>query len=116
MKARPPDAVMFRNLLLICAGALLLPFAGCKKHATSEPGPPQTETRGNRQVNTDSCALLSHEEIQQVQGSPVKDTKGSGTSDGRIRVLQCYYSTEESSRSVSLMVTQNDPAASNKNA
>ena len=67
------------------------------------------------QLNADACGLITRDEIQQVQGSSVKQTKGTGTSDGRVRALQCYYATEPPNRSIILMVTQDDPEAKDKN-
>ena len=42
-------------------------------------------------------------------GSPIKDTKSSGHSDGTFRISQCFYTAAEFSKSVSLAVTQADP-------
>ncbi len=47
-------------------------------------------------------------------GSPIKDTKSSGHSDGAFRVSQCFYTATEFSKSVSLAVTQRDPNSSAK--
>jgi len=58
----------------------------------------------------DACGLITREEIQAVQGSPVTDAKRSENSDGAFRVSQCYYATTESHKSVSLAVTQSGGA------
>jgi hypothetical protein len=109
-------------LLSICIAGCMVEFAGCEKDVPNEPplatseSPPATpETRHIVQLNADACGLITREEIQQVQGSSVKQMKGTGTSDGRVRALQCYYSTEPPNRSVILMATQNDPEAKEKN-
>jgi hypothetical protein len=107
---------VLRILLFICIGGYVIEFAGCEKYvppndspvARSEPPAASSEIRRIVQLNTDACGLITREEIQQVQGSPVKQMKGTGTSDGRVRALQCYYSTEPPNRSVILMVTQDD--------
>lgn len=52
--------------------------------------------------------MLTKQEIQAIQGSPLTDTKNSESSTGAFRVSQCYFSTAESNKSVSLAVTQND--------
>jgi hypothetical protein len=45
-----------------------------------------------------------------VQGSPVTDTKSSEVpGGGSFRTTQCYFATAESSKSVSLAVTQSNP-------
>ncbi len=100
--------------------SVLIAFAGCKKK--SEVPPPQdaqtqaTATRTVRTLTDNACSFLTNEEIQKVQGAPVKETKGNGTADGHLQVLQCYYAAEPSNRSVSLMVTQNDPKGTDARA
>jgi hypothetical protein len=56
----------------------------------------------------DACGLLTKQEIQAIQGSPMTDTKNSESSTGAFRVAQCYFSTAESNKSVSLAITQSD--------
>ena len=53
----------------------------------------------------DVCALLSKEEVQAAQGSPVIEAKRS-SKDDVFHTSQCYYVTAEANRSVSLVVTQ----------
>jgi len=83
--------------ILLCSLALFLGFAGCKK---SEPA---------ALAKVDACSLLTNAEIQSVQGSAIVETKGNEHSDAGLRMSQCYFSAEQSSKSVSLMVTQIDP-------
>lgn len=64
----------------------------------------------------DACQLLTGEEIQAVQNSPIKDTKGSEQSNGPIRTSQCYFGAEQTNRSVSLTVTQAGTGADRKAA
>ena len=85
--------------------------AGCKKSASSttqtanqEPGPAQR----------DVCGLIKDDEMEAIVGSPIKETKGSGRSDSGMRMSQCYYAAAESSRSVSLAVTDRDPSSNAK--
>ncbi len=63
----------------------------------------------------DACQLLTREEIQAVQGSPITGTVPSGRSDAGIRVSQCYFAAEQSNKSVSLTVTQSDVSNADKN-
>ena len=56
----------------------------------------------------DACALLTRAEIQAVQGSAITDTKTTEHSDAGLRMSQCYFSAEQSSKSVSLVVAQTD--------
>ncbi len=61
----------------------------------------------------DACTLLTGEEIQSIEGSPLKETKGSGNLNAGLRVSQCFYSTGEFTKSVSVAVTQPDNASPN---
>ena len=83
--------------ILFYSLALVLGFAGCKKN---EPA---------TLAKVDACSLLTNKEIQDVQGSAIVETKGNEHSDAGLRMSQCYFSAEQSSKSVSLMVTQIDP-------
>lgn len=58
----------------------------------------------------DTCKLLTSAEIQSVQGEAVRETKGSERSSGPFLISQCFYTTPTFSRSVSIEVTQRDPA------
>jgi hypothetical protein len=89
---------------LLCC--LFLIPVGCKKRETtrlvtssSEPG----------EGKLDVCSLITKEEIEAIQGSPITETKSSGHSDGGFRNSQCFYTATDFSRSVSLAVTQSDP-------
>jgi hypothetical protein len=82
----------------ICIASLLLAVAGCHKPIPTHP-------------KVDACGLITNEEVQQIQGSPIKDAKPSEQSDGKFRVAQCFYTAETFSKSVSLAVTQSDPAS-----
>jgi hypothetical protein len=57
------------------------------------------------QAQIDVCRLLTKEEIEAIQGSPIKETKSSVPSDAGFHVSQCFYTAAEFSRSVSLTVT-----------
>lgn len=86
-------------------------LAACKRQETVEvkkAGSPQTQSSD---AKFDACALLTREEIEAVQKSPVSNATGNSRSDGGLRISQCYFATAESNRSISLQVTQPDPAA-----
>lgn len=83
---------------------LLAAISGCRKG----------EQSGVSKV--DPCLLLTSKEIETVQGSPIKETKGTEHSEAGLRVSQCYFGVEPSSKSVSLAVTQADPADPAKRA
>ena len=57
----------------------------------------------------DACALLTREEIEAVQGSRITESKKTERAEGGFRISQCYFGTEQTSKSVSLVVTQSDP-------
>lgn len=81
---------------------LLAVVAGCHKDAASQ-------LSANKQPSVDVCALLTKEEIQAVQGSPLKDTQSSEHVHKGTRTSHCFYVTENSSKSVSLLLTQKAP-------
>ena len=61
------------------------------------------------QARFDACTLIRKSEIEAVQGSPVKEAKGSERFDGDFRVSQCFYTAAEFSRSVNVTVFQKNP-------
>lgn len=106
---------MQRKILIATLGGLLA-LTGCGKRPDASP-PTQTQTQQPTQKTAptfDACALLKREEIQTVQGSAIKDTVSSERADGGVRVSQCYYTAEESNRSVSLAVTQSESDGAGK--
>jgi hypothetical protein len=60
----------------------------------------------------DACKLLTGEEIQSVQRDALKETKPSEQSSGGFTTAQCFYTTNNFVNSISLTVTQKDPASS----
>lgn len=101
----------YQYLLIASAfcGTLLLSACGRKTTAVDRNG---AEPSGPVR-DLDACTLLTGEEIQAIQGSPMTGAKSSGSSDGGLRVSQCFYSTAEFTKSVSVAVTQADSASSN---
>jgi hypothetical protein len=95
---------------LLCS--LLLALTGCEKRATTQSTTNADQEPG--QGRFDACALLTKEEIEAIQGSPIKETKSSARSDADFRISQCFYTAAEFSKSVSLAVTQSDPHSSPK--
>jgi hypothetical protein len=104
---------MFKQILVIFVCGLAA-LSGCKKRDNAPP-PPKTQAQGTAVPNEqgplkyDACVLITNQEIETIEGSPVKDTKPSGRSDNGLRFSQCFYTTAEFNRSVSLAVTQRDP-------
>lgn len=60
----------------------------------------------------DPCSLLTSDDVRAVQGEPVKETKASRQATGGLVSLQCYYGLPTSSNSISLTLTETDPAKS----
>ena len=102
--------------LLLCA---LIGFSGCKKREKVPPVP-KNEAQSTSAATTsntpnfDTCALITKQEIEAIEGSPLTDSKNSGRSDAGLSFTQCFYTTAEFSRSVSLAVVQADPRATPK--
>jgi len=92
-----------RRSVLVFSIALLAPLASCQKS--------KTDSAVSKRAKIDACSLITGEEVQAIQGSPVRDAKASEQSDGSFRVGQCFYSAETFNKSVSLAVTQSDPAS-----
>jgi hypothetical protein len=88
---------MRRTLVLLLLYCLFAALPACKKRETPPPTP------------RDVCALITLEEIQTVQGSPMKESKSSARADAGLRVSQCFYTATEFSRSVNLALVQRDP-------
>jgi len=104
-----PTSAQRSTLHLLAATLLILTLASitsCRKSATSA-------SATSHRAKIDACGLITKEEVQAIQGSPVKDEKGSEQADGHFRIAQCFYSAETFNKSVSLAVTQTDPASPN---
>jgi hypothetical protein len=81
---------------------LVIALAGCQKFKPAA---------GPAKVIADACSLITNDEVQKIQDSPVKDAKSSQASDGRFLIGQCFYTTETFNKSVSLAITQRDSAS-----
>src|SRR6266851_1621918 len=77
-------------------------------------GSPQKRARAGKDTRSakkiDVCALLTSAEMEAVQGEPVKETKPSVQPSGGFVMLQCFYRTTTSAKSVSLALGAPDPA------
>ena len=86
-----------RRLLFLClVTSLLMLLGGCTQ-------------RGNVSATGDACSLVSKEEVESVQGAPVKEAKRSEHPDGVFAVSQCSYTAADSSKSVTLAIVRSDP-------
>ena len=91
-------------LYLLCS--LLFALGACHKRTTAQPY--RSASAEPVPAKFDVCGLITKEEIEAIEGSPVKETKSSARADGGFRVSQCFYTTVEFSRSVSLSITHSD--------
>jgi hypothetical protein len=100
--------------IIIVHAVLLLGLAGCKKsiptQSSSQPAP-TSPSPSSTNVQMAACNLLTYNEIEALQGSPIKETKSSERSVAKIRMSQCYFAAEELSKSVSLTLTQTSSGA-----
>ena len=81
---------------------LFVAVTGCEKSKTTPVA---------QQTRSDACSLITNDEVQAIQGSPVKETKPSEQSDDHFRLTQCFYTTEVFNKSVSLAVTERNPTS-----
>src|SRR4051794_17874354 len=89
----------------LCAVLFLL--VGCNKEEDTSPvvearsstPPMNSPTTAKPQ---DVCSLLTRDEIQAVQDSPIRDATASVRADGGLRVAQCFYTAQDYSKSVVL--------------
>ena len=95
-------ASKIRRLVLVFLIGMLTMLASCQKSKMNSTSAP------SKRPKIDPCGLISAEEVQTIQGSPIKDVKPSEQSDG---IAQCFYNAEIFKKSVSLAVTQSDPAS-----
>lgn len=90
------------------------PVAAASEQPQSMPAASQDAAAANSAAQSgkpklDACSLITNEEINSVQGEPVKETKTDGKIEGGMSISQCFYSVVSFSKSVSLTVTQRDP-------
>ncbi len=91
---------------LLLAGAFLL---GCERSSNFSSSSPQRKVR----EKVEACALLTKEEVGEVQGTTINEAKSATAYDGSHLVSRCYYAATGPDLSVSFDVTQIDPANSN---
>jgi hypothetical protein len=104
-----------KTLSAACCAILALP--GCSKRPSAQPQAdardPSSSTPASAaaKVKIDACSLLISEEIESVQGEPVKETKSSSNTGRGFFIAQCYFALPTSSNSISLTVTQKSDGA-----
>jgi len=94
-----------RTSLILLSLCLISALAGCPKPKPESMAPQQPNTRETAKV-IDACSLLTSQEIEAIQGAPLKDTKPSVNSQGGTAVSQCYFLLPVAADSIVLTVTQ----------
>lgn len=107
-----------------------LTYIGCKEQSSAPPAsgspsaasaPPvttgttatsATDANTSAKSTTAACQLLTAEEIKSVQGDALKETKASEQASGPYATSQCFFATNDFVNSVSLTLTQKNPATS----
>jgi hypothetical protein len=95
-------------LIALCSSIAVLSF-GCRKTAgTRSSTATEVEEASNDSTSQeiDACTLITKEEVSTIQASPISNTNSSANIDGAFRVAQCYYTSTEPNKSVSLALTQ----------
>ena len=108
---------MHRVLVFLFSVTLL---AGCEqREQTSTAAPPasspstpvaQAPSGEWGQARLDVCSLVTTDEVEEVQESPVTEARAMGRPDGDFFISQCIYTAEDASRSVVLSVSETNPA------
>jgi hypothetical protein len=85
--------------------------AGCRQshrqNAIGHPSPPEQKSPMNSPKGAlEACALVTIEEVAQVQGTTITEAKSSATPTGNLLMSACYYNSKEPNKSVSLAVIQ----------
>lgn len=89
-----------RHCLTFLVSCVLSVMAGCSKPETD-----RSQTTNTPKV-IDACSLLTSQEIEGIQGAPLKDTKPSANAQGGLTVSQCYFLLPVAADSIVLTVTQ----------
>lgn len=104
-------------LVALCSSVVVL-LAGCKKTAATRSSTTAEIVEASNDSTSpeiDACTLITKEEVSAIQASPISDTKSSANIEGAFRIAQCYYTSTEPNKSVSLALTQRNSRNPSKN-
>lgn len=93
--SRPPVFLC----LFFCAAVV-----SCSKRQAAEPV--EAEEKKTTAGKVDACSLLTSEEIQAIQGEPLKETKPNDKSGGGLAISECYFALPTSEKSILVTVMQ----------
>ena len=95
--------VRIGHRLVTLALAMVAALSGCQKSSSTGQTGPQI----------DVCSLISQEEVQSIQGAPVKNVEKKVTMNGGFRTADCLYTSEITDHSVSIaLVGKNEGSPS----
>jgi hypothetical protein len=95
-----------KQTIILLLGLALLPLTACRKNSTTASSSPNTQEPSKM---IEVCSLLKKEEVEELQGSPVTDTKSSERAHDGVIASQCFYNAKEFSRSINLVLNHVDP-------
>ena len=93
------------------AAACWLTLTSCSERtervSVEQTNPPQpTIAAATQRTIEDACTLLTAEEIQSVQGEPLKDAQTDRKEANGLMIAQCFFALPSYERSVSLVLVQ----------
>ena len=106
-------------LAVAVAAVCCLTLTSCserKERVSIEQAPPPEATAPaavNRAIE-DACTLLTSEEIQAVQGEPLKETQSDRKEANGLMIAQCFFSMPAYERSISLVLVQRGDGAASR--
>ena len=86
-------------------GLLSVLMFGC--NVSGEPAPARTSE--DKATKIDACSLATRDEVGAIQGAKMLDPKSSEGPEIDFLFSQCYYSSAEPDKSVSLGLMQRNP-------
>lgn len=99
-------------LLMLCSLASALACGAEKAKAPVTPTPTATPTPAAAQIpQSKTCALLTSEELKEVQGEAPTDAQGSEHAAGPLSMSQCFYRLPTYDKSIVLEVVRAAPGA-----
>jgi hypothetical protein len=104
---RHSDAIrmLFCGFLLTAA-----PLAAGQAHGSQPQKAKVGSAAASAKETVDACKVLSNEEIEAVQGEPIKETKASAQPSGRMLMSQCVFHTATFAKSVNVALATPNPA------
>lgn len=100
---------MPRHLVILLGSCLVIALSGCSKPDTPEsPVDTQQANPATPGPALEVCTLLTSQEIESVQGEPLKEAKPSTKAAKGLIVSQCYFALPTFVNSISLTVVEKE--------